>query len=149
MADILHRISIDAKPEVIRELVATKQGVEDWWTGHPTGGTDRLGGRMVIYFGRSDRGALTVEVIEDTPERVVWLCVEGPSDWVGTEISFRLDPAADGGTTLLFTHAGWHETSDFMAHCSSSWGSYLTSLKTGAEGAGFTPYPAGEISRWS
>jgi uncharacterized protein YndB with AHSA1/START domain len=44
MADILHRISIDADPERVRELVSTKQGVEHWWTAHPVGGTDRLGG---------------------------------------------------------------------------------------------------------
>ena len=36
-----------------------------------------------------------------------------------------------------------------MANCSTNWGAYLTSLKKGAEGSGFTPYPAGEISRWS
>jgi hypothetical protein len=149
MADILHRISIDADPALIRELVSTKQGIEDWWTGQPAGGTDRLGGRMLIYFGRSDRSAVAVEVTEDSPERVAWRCVEGPSDWVGTEISFRLDATGDGGTTLLFTHGGWRETSDFMAHCSTSWSSYLVSLKSGAEGAGFAPYPAGEISRWS
>jgi uncharacterized protein YndB with AHSA1/START domain len=148
MADILHRISIDADPERVRELVSTKQGVEDWWTAHPVGGTDRLGGTMLVYFGGSDPAA-AVEVIQDTPERVVWRCVEGPSDWKGTEISFRLDATAGGGTTLLFAHAGWRESSDFMANCSTNWGAYLTSLKKGAEGSGFAPYPAGEISRWS
>jgi uncharacterized protein YndB with AHSA1/START domain len=147
MADILHRISIDAAPELVRDLVSTKQGVEDWWTAHPVGGTDRLGGRMLIYFGRTDPSAV-MEVIEDNSERVVWRCDEGPRDWVGTEISFRLEPTAEGGTTLLFAHAGWPESGDFMANCSTNWGAYLTSLKKGAEGSGFTPYPAGEISRW-
>ena len=104
MADILHRISIDADPERVRELVSTKQGVENWWSAHPIGGTDRLGGTMRIYFGGSDPAAV-MNVIEDTPERVVWRCLEGPSDWKGTEISFRLDPTPDGGTTLLFNHA--------------------------------------------
>jgi hypothetical protein len=35
-----------------------------------------------------------------------------------------------------------------MSGCSSNWGSYLASLKSGAENGGFAPYPAGEISRW-
>jgi len=148
MADILHRISIDAAPELVRELVSTKQGLEDWWTARPVGGTDRLGGSMLIFFGGSDPSAI-MDVIEDTPERVVWRCIEGPRDWKGTEISFRLDPTPDGGTTMLFTHSGWGESSDFMANCSTNWGAYLTGLKRGAEGSGFTPYPAGEISRWS
>lgn len=148
MADILHRISIDANRELIRDLVSTKQGVENWWTGHPVGGTDRLGGRMLVYFGRSEPSAI-MEVIEDTSERVVWRCVEGPRDWTETEITFRLEPTADGGTTLLFAHAGWGEPSDFMANCTTNWGAYLAGLKAGAEGSGFAPYPAGEISRWS
>ena len=36
-----------------------------------------------------------------------------------------------------------------MANCSTNWCAYLMSLKTGAEGSGFTPYPAGENNRWS
>lgn len=36
-----------------------------------------------------------------------------------------------------------------MSGCSTNWGAYLTSLKTGAEGVEFHPYPQGEISRWA
>jgi hypothetical protein len=148
MPDILHRISIDADAEIVRELVSTKQGVADWWSAHPSGGTERLGGMMEIFFGGSYPAAV-MEIVEDSPERVTWRCVQGPADWVGTDISFRLDAREDGGTTLLFTHAGWRESSDFMANCSTNWGAYLRSLKTGSEGEGFAPYPAGEVSRWS
>ena len=35
-----------------------------------------------------------------------------------------------------------------MSGCSTNWGAYLTSLKTGAEAAHSRPYPASEISRW-
>jgi hypothetical protein len=35
-----------------------------------------------------------------------------------------------------------------MRGCSTSWGAYLTSLKTGAETGRFAAYPHGEISRW-
>jgi hypothetical protein len=31
--------------------------------------------------------------------------------------------------------------------CSTNWAAYLMSLKSGAEGHGFNPYPDGEISR--
>jgi hypothetical protein len=148
MADILHRISINANPERVRELVSTKRGVEDWWTGHPVGGSDGLGGTMRIFFGGNEPSAV-MDMIEDSSERVVWHCLDGPSDWKGTEITFRFDVTANGATTLLFTHAGWSESSDFMANCTTNWGAYLTSLKNGAEGSGFAPYPAGEISRWS
>jgi hypothetical protein len=87
-------------------------------------------------------------VTSDAPDRVVWRCEDGPADWRGTEISFELRPAADGGTTLLFAHTGWAQVNEFLAGCTTNWGAYLTSLKHGAEGAGFAAYPAGEISRW-
>jgi hypothetical protein len=35
----------------------------------------------------------------------------------------------------------WAEASEFMSGCSTNWGAYLTSLKAGAEGTGFRPYP--------
>jgi hypothetical protein len=137
MADISHRISLDANRERVRNLVSTKQGVEEWWTAHPVGGTDRLGGTMRIFFGGSPSAVM--EVIDDSSERVVWRCVEGPSDWKGTGIGFRLDATANGGTTLLFTHAGWRESSGFMANCTTNWRAYLTSLRKGVEGSGFAP----------
>ena len=79
---------------------------------------------------------------------VVWHVTGGPESWLDTEIIFALHPFGPSGTTVLFTHAGWSETSEFMHNCSTNWGAYLTSLKTGAEGTGFHPYPEGEVSRW-
>jgi len=35
-----------------------------------------------------------------------------------------------------------------MSGCSTSWGAYLTSLKSGAETDAFAAFPAGEIIRW-
>jgi hypothetical protein len=33
MPTILHRLSIDPPPEQVHPLVATRNGVEQWWTG--------------------------------------------------------------------------------------------------------------------
>ena len=90
-----------------------------------------------------------MEIAGDTPERIVWRIVGGPDDWIGTTVTFALDRRPDDGTTLLFTHAGWREANEFMHGCSTNWGSYLTSLKSGAERGEFAAYPAGELSRWS
>jgi hypothetical protein len=46
------------------------------------------------------------------------------------------------GQTLLFSYEGWATESEFMSGCSTNWGAYLNSLKAGAEGRGFGPYPA-------
>jgi hypothetical protein len=45
MPDILHRISIDAPPEAVHDLVATTGGVARWWTGRPLEGDSTVGGR--------------------------------------------------------------------------------------------------------
>ncbi len=75
--------------------------------------------------------------------------IDGPEAWIDTVVTFTLRSANDGGTTLLFTHSGWREHSEFMSGCSTNWGAYLTSLKHGAESGAFAAYPAGEISRWA
>jgi uncharacterized protein YndB with AHSA1/START domain len=149
MPDILHRISIDAPPEDIRELVTTTDGIARWWTGRPAEGDAAVGGRFGIYFGDAETPAAVMQMQSDAPDEVVWRVIDGPGAWLGTLITFAFRPSGNGGTTLLFTHASWAEASEFMSGCSTNWGAYLTSLKAGAEGAGFRPYPAGEISRWS
>jgi uncharacterized protein YndB with AHSA1/START domain len=148
MPEILHRISIDAAPRRVHDLVASTDGVGRWWTGRALTGEHTVGSSISAYFGDAEKPAAVMRVLTDTPDDVEWEVVAGPDSWVGTRITFALRPRDDGGTTLLFTHAGWRETSEFMSGCSTNWGAYLTSLKTGAESGAFGAYPAGEISRW-
>jgi uncharacterized protein YndB with AHSA1/START domain len=147
MCSIRHRLTIDAAPEHVHELVATKKGIEQWWTGQAIHGDDSVGGQIAVSFG--DQTAATFEVVQQTPERIVWRCVGGPPDWVETHITFTFEPRTDGGTTLRFNHERWQQETDLMYGCSTNWGAYLMSLKSGAEGKGFNPFPGGEISRWS
>ena len=149
MLDILHRISIDAPRERVHDLIATTDGIARWWTGRPLDGDSIVGSRFAVFFGDADKPAAVMEVQADTPDVVAWRVVEGPDSWIDTVITFALHRSSDGGTTLLFTHAGWREASEFMSGCSTTWGADLTSLKTGAEGLEFRPYPQSEISRWS
>jgi uncharacterized protein YndB with AHSA1/START domain len=149
MPNILHRLSIDAPPEDVHRLAATTDGIERWWTGHRVAGDGDIGGEIAVFF--SDPGevaAAVFEVVERRPEQIVWRCVAGPQDWIDTRITFALQPRTDGGTTLLFSHEGWQRENEFMNGCSTNWGAYLMSLKSGAEGHGFNAYPGGEISRW-
>lgn len=145
MPDILHRFTIDAPRERVHDLIATKEGVERWWTGHPNSAD---GPTLRVFFRDGDPAAV-FDIAEDTPERIVWRVADGPSDWIGTTITFALERRPDDGTTLLFTHADWREANAFMGGCSTNWGAYLTSLKSGAESGEFAAYPAGEMSRWS
>jgi uncharacterized protein YndB with AHSA1/START domain len=146
MSSILHRLTIDAAPTRVQELVAIKEGIQQWWTGHPVDGDDSVGGQIAVSF--DDRTAASFEIAERTPERIAWRCVGGPDDWIDTRITFTFEPRPDGGTTLRFNHKGWQEETDLMYGRSTNC-AYLISLKAGAEGHGFNPFPGGEISRWS
>jgi steroid delta-isomerase-like uncharacterized protein len=149
MPDILHRISIDVPQGRVHDMLATKAGLEQWWSGHPVAGDDRVGGKLAFYFGRADPGAV-MEVLTDTPNRIAWRCHEGPADWVDTTISFDVKPAGEnGGTTVVFSHAGWKVANEFMNHCSTHWASYLIGMRAGLEGGTFTPFPKGEVSLWA
>jgi uncharacterized protein YndB with AHSA1/START domain len=148
MPNILHRLTIDAPPERVHHLAATREGIGRWWTGHPVAGDDEIGGRFEVYFRDPATPAAAFEVVERGPGQIVWRCVDGPHDWIDTRITYALKPRDDGGTTLLFTHEGWQQENEFMNGCSTNWAAYLMSLKSGAEGHGFNAYPRGEISRW-
>ena len=148
MPDILHRLSIDAPPQRVHNLVASTDGIARWWSGRPLTGEHAVGSSFSVYFGDPEKPSAVMQVVTDAPDHVVWRVTEGPDSWIGTQITFTLRPRGDGGSTLLFSHAGWREASEFMSGCSTNWGAYLTSLKGGAEGGAFAAYPASEISRW-
>jgi len=148
MPDILHRISIDATPQYVHDLIADTDGIARWWTGRPLTGEHAIGSSFGVHFGDTERPAAVMEVLDDGPDRVEWRVLSGPDSWIGTRIEFVLRPGGDDGTTLLFAHSEWKEAGEFMSGCSTNWGAYLTSLKTGAEGGAFAAFPVGEISRW-
>jgi hypothetical protein len=79
MPNILHRLTIDAPTERVAELAARAHGIEQWWTGRPVTGDDNVGGQLSVYFGDPAKAAAVFEVVESSPARIVWRCVEGPS----------------------------------------------------------------------
>ena len=145
MPDILHRFTIDAPPEQVHDLIATEEGVERWWTAHPNV-------RRRRRRSRSSSAARTpppsCSSSRTRPSRSSGASSTGRPIGSNTTITFALNRRDDGGTTLLFTHGGWREANEFMHGCSTNWGAYLTSLKSGAERGEFAAYPAGEMSRW-
>ena len=93
MPNILHRLTIDAPPQRVHELIATSAGLEAWWTGRPVGGQEQVGGQLSFYFSDPDSPAAIFEVVEREPERVVWRCVGGPDSWLDTHVTYALAPA--------------------------------------------------------
>lgn len=139
MFDIRHRVGIAAPQDRVYELLATTSGLAQFWTTRVEGDPE-VGGKLSFYF-TGDKPAAVMEVVELSPgQRVQWLCVEGPDEWVGTTVTFDLKES-DGEIALLFTHAGWREPVEFMHHCSTRWATFLIGLRSGLEGGSFTAYP--------
>lgn len=145
MADIIHRIGVEAPPARVYRALATRSGLINWWTWHVTG---EPAPGSVIQFRFADGGP-DMKVLELSPDRRVrWQCVAGPPAWIETVISFDLTPG-DRETIVRFAHSGWKEQGDFMAHCNCKWGYFMLSLKTWVEDGRGTPFPEDrKISRW-
>ena len=147
MYDIRHRIGVAGSPAAVYQQVATTDGLKAWWT-YDVRGDSEVGEKVSFHFNSDGRSsvdedrAMVMEVVElRDGERVAWRCVEGPAEWVGTDITFDIKRASDSETVLLFEHAGWREPVEFMSHCSTKWGSYLQSLLASVETGTGRPFP--------
>jgi uncharacterized protein YndB with AHSA1/START domain len=138
MVDILHRVAVErTAPEKVYDALTTIDGLAGWWTRDTTGDAGEGG---VIAF-RFPPGGFDMSVVETTPgEHVRWEVVDGPEEWVGTAIDWRLR-AEDGWTIVMFAHEGWAEPVEFMHHCSTKWATYLMSLKRLLEDGAGAPAP--------
>ncbi|RKS77935.1 uncharacterized protein YndB with AHSA1/START domain [Motilibacter peucedani] len=146
MADILHRIGVEGStPQAVYEAITTMDGLSGWWAEKTTGSTE-VGG--VVEF-RFRPGGFDMQVVELEPgSHVRWLVVDGPAEWVGTHVDWRLRQDGDF-TIVLFRHEGWREPVEFMSHCSTKWATYLLSLKQLLETGTGAPDPRDlQISDW-
>ena len=146
MVDILHRIGVEGSgPEEVYGALTTVEGLAAWWTDDTTGSSE-VGGVLGFRF---PNGGFDMEVVELRPaERVTWRVVDGPAEWIGTTVDWRLRRDGDW-TIVLFTHAGWTEPVEFMHHCSTKWATFLMSLKSLVETGAGAPAPKDvQISDW-
>ena len=96
MYDIRHRIGVAGSPAAVYQQVATTDGLEAWWT-YDVRGDSEVGEKVSFHFNGDGRSAvdedraMVMEVVElRDGERVAWRCVEGPAEWVGTDITFEI-----------------------------------------------------------
>jgi uncharacterized protein YndB with AHSA1/START domain len=146
MADILHRIGItSSSPDEVYAALTTLEGLSGWWARDTTGQT-AAGGVIAFRFGP---GGFDMKVVELVPgKKVLWEVVDGPAEWIGTEVSFELSQAGEF-TIVLFEHRGWAEPVEFMYHCSTKWAVFLLSLKQLLETGQGSPDPDDvKISDW-
>ena len=112
MADIFHCLRVHASPDDVFRAVTEDQLLQSWWAND------------------SELDVRCVEILDGA--RIVWRCVEGPPEWVGTDIAFAF--TRDGRETVVrLQHKNWRETSDAFAHCTTKWGRVLMALKSRVE----------------
>jgi uncharacterized protein YndB with AHSA1/START domain len=142
MMDILHRVGIKSSLEEVYKALATREGLAAWWTSS-TQGDSRVGGTLKFPFSAAgvEIGSIDMKVLELHPaKRVLWQVVDGPQEWIGTQVSFDLKQGGDHAI-VLFKHQGWKEPVEFMHHCSTKWATYLMSLKSLLETGKGSPNP--------
>lgn len=132
MATILLRMPGDADPKVIHEGLAGAEGIRGWWSNHADG-PEGVGSTLKVAFPDAPI-TFDFEVKEETPgEAVVWSCLAGPPEWVGTDISFSIRTDEEGATSVLFSHDGWATTEESFPFIAYSWAQILPRLKNLAE----------------
>jgi uncharacterized protein YndB with AHSA1/START domain len=149
--DIVHRIGIKAPPSKVYAALATIDGLAGWWT-RDTSGRSEPGGHIDFRFhtpAGDEIGGFGMDVVELTAGRKVrWRVKDGPPEWVGTEIEFLLGEE-DGYTVVRFGHRDWRDQSEFMAHCSTKWATFLLSLRELVETGRGQPSPVDlKIGNW-
>jgi len=151
MVDILHRIGVKgSSPDDVYAALATRDGLAGWWT-VTTQGDSSVGELMQFRFevDGAEIGSIGMKVLELVSAKLVlWEVVAGPSEWIGTTVSFELKQE-DDFTIVLFKHEGWQQPGEFMYHCSTKWATFLLSLKSLIETGAGSPAPNDvKISNW-
>ena len=152
MCDIIHRIGIKSPALQVYNALTSINGLASWWT-EDTTGEEQVGGKIDFVFRTKTGdflGKMIMEVVErNEPKNVRWRCVEGPDEWVGTDITFQLSEQ-DNQTIVLFGHRNWREATEATAHCSMKWATFLLSLREYVETGKGKPSPHDlKIDNWN
>jgi Uncharacterized conserved protein len=135
---IYHRLLIAAPVEKVYRAITEQDGLAGWWT-PDTIAKPEVG--SVLRFGFGADYFKEMLVTELRPYSLVkWSCIKAFEDWIGTTLTFELEPHQKG-CMLLFHHDGWAAYTPEFASCTHDWGLFFRSLKFLCEkGKGF-PYP--------
>jgi uncharacterized protein YndB with AHSA1/START domain len=112
MADLIHEITINAPAEKVHAAITTQTGLRQWRTDDSVA-EPRVG--TVAEFGFFKRKTVFRMKIEElSTQKIVWSCVGGPDEWVGTRLTWVLSPK-NGATRINFRHANWSQPMAIMA----------------------------------
>lgn len=156
MPNIHHQLLIGAPVEKVYHAITSQEGLSAWWT------PDAKAKAEVDSIARFPFGPeyfKEMKITELKPfELVKWNCIAGAEEWIGTDLSFKLEPGdqdshpemkgqveqqknSENSTLLIFHHDHWKEYTPMFAECSYTWGQFLRSLKLLCETGKGRPWP--------
>jgi uncharacterized protein YndB with AHSA1/START domain len=138
VAAVKHGIAVDAPASAIYAALTTADGLRGWNT-PGVGGTGEAGTTWKLSYTGRPSFEWSIEQSEND-QLVVWRCVAGPGDSVGTDVRFQIEPIEDGRCRVDVVHDGWPGTGGNFTKCNTLWGALVFSLRRFAETS--TPAPA-------
>ena len=159
MPDIHNEVLIGASAQQVYDAITQQRGLAAWWTpGAKT--TTQLGTIARFAFGDGYFKEMMITALEQ-PSHVVWVCVAGAAEWIGTVISFELKAGSTAellltrpevkdqlqqldrteATLVILKHEHWREDTPMFAECSYTWSQFLRSLKLLCETGEGRPWP--------
>lgn len=139
MPDILHDFPIFAPVSQVFAAVSTPAGLDQWWT-LTSSGAARKDNTFELSFGPEFDWRARVSRCE-TDKCFELEMTDASADWMGTRVSFDLEPM-DGGTHVHFAHRGWPGESQHYRTSSYCWAMYLRLLGRAVERGEVVPYDA-------
>ncbi len=138
MAEILHQLIIKVPPLRVYQALTEQKAITGWWTQYARC-EPRVDSVAEFEFD-SGKLKLRMKIVKLLPQRtVVWHCLAGPEEWVGTQISFELQ-LADKNTILNFAHRGWKSSLYTLPFYNFEWARQLMSLRAYLEKGKGYPY---------
>ena len=114
-------MDIEAPQARVADAIASQSGIRGWWT-EAAEVPDGEGGVMAPV-------PFELRIEERSEDAVRWASIGPfPPHWAGTEIRWQLAPA-EGGTTVIFRHAGWPSDDGMFGPTAFTWGQLMLSLK--------------------
>lgn len=160
MPHIHHELLIEAPAEEIYAAITTREGLSAWWT-PDSAAKPEVNSVASFPFGPNYHKEMKITGLKPSSQ-VKWTCIAGVDEWIGTNISFQLDPGngkmlsdthpeAKGqiqqqgnfneATLLIFHHDDWKDYTPMYAECNYTWGQFLRSLKLYCETGNGRPWP--------
>jgi len=135
-----------AAPDAVFSALTHIDDLTGWWT--PTGGGADAGDTLRFLMGDQE---VVMRVDEaDRPSRVRWsvLVCEPAPDWVGTSITFDLEPV-ETGTELRFQHHGLNPGLECFEMCQAGWTRHLASLVDYVDRGAGSPNAPADVERFA